>query len=100
MRGTSCDGSGTMPVCAVQSRHNHCVCGLPCNRRRALCNLCRQEGLVRSRQLDTYEARRVAWDGRTYYSRRRRRITTSNPDSYMYLAWAMGGLSYATSRRP
>ena len=100
VRSGSCDGSGTMSVCAITSRHNHCVCGLPCNRRRTLCNLCREEGLVRVRNLHTFAALRVPWDGKTYFSRRRRRLTSRNPDSYQMLAWAIGGLSYASNRRP
>jgi hypothetical protein len=89
-----CDGSGRHPICMTQVPHRHCECGLPMASGASQCALCRIEGTMP----DDYDG--MIWDGRSYGSKRRRRITA--PGMLQALATAIGGLTpadYGSMRR-
>jgi hypothetical protein len=82
-RASSCDPR----LCALAEHpHGHCSCGLPMLPTAEACQLCIHERLdptelPRRRGADEPEA----WDGLSYPSRRRRRISTGNREMYLQL---------------
>lgn len=80
-----CQGTGNDSNCATTTTHDHCTCGLPMAVGQKQCPMCVLEGTV---PLDVDE---MEWDGRTYPSWRNRR-TRGQPDAYILLAAAIGGM--------
>jgi hypothetical protein len=86
-RASLCDPK----LCALAERpHAHCSCGLPMEPDAEVCQLCMRE------QLDPDELLRrrgveepAAWDGLSYPSRRRRRITSRDPERHRELIAAV-----------
>jgi hypothetical protein len=75
-----CDLGGTA--------HNHCVCGLPTLEGAELCGLCRAEGLLPAAAVDSPRADLI-WDGRSYPSRRVRRLGFPDEEAYARLLGAI-----------
>jgi hypothetical protein len=88
MTAASAQSTGCDPkLCALAGQpHLHCACGLPMAPGEATCALCQME------ELDPVEhpTRRVAddplaWDGRSYPSRRQHRVRCGAVDAYQHL---------------
>jgi hypothetical protein len=62
------------------SPHDHCECGLPMAVGADLCAVCMAEGLD---PIGPAPRSDLQWDGKSYHSRRCRRLVTSDPDGYM-----------------
>jgi hypothetical protein len=65
--------------------HDHCVCGLPMALGADRCALCDHEDLAPAVARPAPHPLADRWDGRSYPSRRRRRVAGSDPDAYQRL---------------
>jgi hypothetical protein len=66
--------------------HDHCECGLPMAPGADRCPMCREEGLD---PIGRASGSDLHWDGKSYPSRRRRRLGNSDPDGYIALLSAI-----------
>jgi hypothetical protein len=71
--------------------HGHCVCGLPMAVGADRCLQCDHEDLAPVRVRSSAPSDADRWDGRSYPSRRRRRVANPDPDVYQrFLAVVLG----------
>ncbi len=76
--------------CELGTRqHQHCSCGLPMRVGAAVCRWCDAEGLDPTPETEMSDADPLAWDGRTYPSRRRRRISAPEDEGLRRLLVAV-----------
>jgi hypothetical protein len=82
--------SGEAGLCEMGNRpHAHCHCGLPMPPGGGQCALCQLEGLDPKVLRRPNGAKSLRWDGRSYPSRRRRRIAAPDPDGLIALLTAI-----------